>query len=104
VANFNTMYHAILGRPVLAKFMAIPHYTYLVLKMPIEQGILSLRANLDVTYSHEKESFAMPKAIDISIRMQDCSKGRFASVGDPNEGGPPSSSQVKGSKGGQPHP
>ena len=26
VANFETSYHAILGRPALAKFMAIPHY------------------------------------------------------------------------------
>ncbi|CAM0150906.1 unnamed protein product [Urochloa decumbens] len=29
VANFETAYHAILGRPALAKFMAIPHYVYL---------------------------------------------------------------------------
>ena len=34
VADFNTAYHAILGRPALAKFMAVPHYAYLVLKMP----------------------------------------------------------------------
>jgi hypothetical protein len=49
--------------------MAIPHYTYLVLKIPTEQGILSLRANLDVTYACEKESFALAEAVDISIRM-----------------------------------
>jgi hypothetical protein len=34
VAHFKSSYHAILGRPMLARFMAIPHYTYLVLKMP----------------------------------------------------------------------
>ena len=34
VANFESSYHAILGRPALAKFMAIPHYVYLLLKMP----------------------------------------------------------------------
>jgi hypothetical protein len=68
VANFDIAYHAILGRPALAKFMAIPHYTYLVLKMPTKQGILSLRANLDVAYSC-KESFTMAEAIDVSIRM-----------------------------------
>jgi hypothetical protein len=69
VANFDTAYHTILGRPTLAKFTAILHYTYLVPKMPTEQGILSLRANLDVTYSCEKQSFAMAKAIDTSIHM-----------------------------------
>jgi hypothetical protein len=29
VADFETSYHAILGRPAIAKFMAVPHYTYL---------------------------------------------------------------------------
>ena len=71
VANFNTVYHVILGRPALTKFMAVPHYTYLVLKMPMEQGILYLRANLNIAYAYEKESFALAKAIDISISMQD---------------------------------
>ena len=52
--------------------MAVPHYMYLVLKMPMEQGVLSLRANLDVAYSCEKERFMLTKSIDISIRMQDC--------------------------------
>jgi hypothetical protein len=28
VADFETSYHAILGRPAIAKFMAVPHYTY----------------------------------------------------------------------------
>ena len=69
VADFNTAYHTILGRPAFAKFMAVPHYTYLVLKMPMEHGVLSLRANLDVAYSCEKESFMLTKATDISIRM-----------------------------------
>jgi hypothetical protein len=27
VANFKSSYHAILGHPMLARFMAIPHYT-----------------------------------------------------------------------------
>jgi hypothetical protein len=33
VANFDSSYHAILGRLALAKFMAMPHYVYLLLKM-----------------------------------------------------------------------
>jgi hypothetical protein len=46
VADFETSYHAILGRPALAKFMAIAHYPYLLLKMPGPHRILSLRGNL----------------------------------------------------------
>jgi hypothetical protein len=34
VANFDCGYNAIIGRPGLAKFMAIPHYTYMTLKLP----------------------------------------------------------------------
>jgi hypothetical protein len=34
VVDFETSYQAILGRPAIAKFMEVPHYTYLVLKMP----------------------------------------------------------------------
>ena len=36
--DFNMAYHAILSRPALTKFMAMPHYMYLVLKMLMEQG------------------------------------------------------------------
>jgi hypothetical protein len=71
VADFDTAYHAILGCLTLAKFMAISHYTYLVLKMPTEQGILSLRTNLDVAYAYEKESFALTEDVDISMCMKD---------------------------------
>ena len=39
VANFDTAYHAILSRSGLAKFMAMPHYVYLVLKIPTELGV-----------------------------------------------------------------
>jgi hypothetical protein len=46
VADFETSYHAILGRPTLAKFMAIPHYLYLLLKLLGSHGILSLRCDL----------------------------------------------------------
>jgi hypothetical protein len=45
VADFETSYHTILGRPALAKFMAIPHYPYLLLKMPGPHGVLFLRSN-----------------------------------------------------------
>jgi hypothetical protein len=45
VANFDYAYNSIIGRPGLAKFMAIPHYTYMILKMPGPQGIITVRAN-----------------------------------------------------------
>ena len=69
VADFDTAYHAILGRPALAKFMAVPHYPYLVLKMPSPAGVLALWANLSIAYACETESLALTEATDLSIQM-----------------------------------
>jgi hypothetical protein len=40
--NFESLYQAILGRPALAKFMAMPHYVYLLLKMPRKSRVLTI--------------------------------------------------------------
>ena len=69
VVDFEGTYHAILGRPELTKFMAIPHYRYLVLKMPTEKGVLTLRGNVYVAYTCEDDSFKIAEAYDLSTRM-----------------------------------
>ena len=69
VADFNTAYHAILGWPALAKFMAIPHYACQVLKMPSPAGVLALWANLSIAYTCETESLSLTEATDLSIQM-----------------------------------
>jgi hypothetical protein len=38
VVGFRGTYHAVLGRPCYAKFMAVPNYTYLKLQMPGPKG------------------------------------------------------------------
>ena len=49
--------------------MDVPHYTYLVLKMPSSVGVLALRANLSIAYACETESLALVEATDLSIQM-----------------------------------
>jgi hypothetical protein len=56
VADFETSYHAILGRPAIAKFMAVPHYTYLVLKMPSPTGVVSLQGDLKISFDCDTEA------------------------------------------------
>jgi hypothetical protein len=56
VADFKSPYHAILGRPMLARFMAIPHYTYLVLKMPNPRGVLTVYDDLLVSFKCDNEA------------------------------------------------
>ena len=41
----NLPFNAIIGRPVLYRFMAISHYGYLVLKMPSLAGVLTVRGD-----------------------------------------------------------
>ena len=42
VVDHASAYHAILGRPALAKFMAVPHYAYLKMKLPGPRGIITI--------------------------------------------------------------
>jgi hypothetical protein len=49
VASFDCGYNAIIGRPGLAKFMTISHYSYMILKMLGPQGIIIVRADFQGT-------------------------------------------------------
>jgi hypothetical protein len=61
VADFRSSYHAILERPMLAKFMAIPHHTYLIKKMPAPNGILSVLRDILVSYNCESATVELSK-------------------------------------------
>jgi hypothetical protein len=56
MANFESSYHAILGRPTLAKFIAVPHYIYLLLKMLGKTGVLTFRGDLKKSYDYDQEA------------------------------------------------
>jgi hypothetical protein len=56
VANFESSYHAILGRHALAKFRAVPYYVYLFLKMPGKTGILTFCGDLKKSYDCDQEA------------------------------------------------
>jgi hypothetical protein len=51
VVGFRGTYHAVLGRPCYAKSMAVPNYTYLKLKMPGPNGVITVGS----TYRHVYE-------------------------------------------------
>jgi hypothetical protein len=42
VVDLNSPYHALLGQPVLAKFMVVPHYAYLKMKLPGPRGVITI--------------------------------------------------------------
>jgi hypothetical protein len=61
VADFSSSYHAILGRHMLAKFMALPHHNYLIMKMPTPNGILSILGDFMVSYNCESTTVELSK-------------------------------------------
>jgi hypothetical protein len=56
VASFKSSYQAILGRPAFAKFMALPHYIYLLLKMPGKTSVLMFHGDLKKSYDCDQEA------------------------------------------------
>jgi hypothetical protein len=71
VADFETSYHAILGRPAITKFMAVPHYTYLVLKMPCPAGVLSLQGDLKISHDCDTEAVEIASTNQVPNAMME---------------------------------
>jgi hypothetical protein len=46
VVGFHGTYHAILKHPCYVKFMAVPNYTYLKLKIPGPKGIITISTSI----------------------------------------------------------
>jgi hypothetical protein len=59
VMEWPSQYHAILGRPAFSRFMAVPHYTYLVLKMPGPNRIITLKGSFELSDLCDKEFHKM---------------------------------------------
>jgi hypothetical protein len=76
VANFESSYHAILGRPTLAKFTAVPHYVYQLLKMPGKTGVLTFRGDLKKSYDCDQEAIEYAP----TTRMPERSSEGFAAT------------------------
>jgi hypothetical protein len=71
VADFETSFHAILGRLAIAKFMAVPHYTYLVLKMPSPAGVLSLQGDLMISFNCNTEAVELAATNQVPNAMME---------------------------------
>jgi hypothetical protein len=71
VADFETSYHAILGRPAIAKFMAVPHYTYLVLKMPSPACVLSLQGDLKISFDCDTDAVELTTTNQVPNAMME---------------------------------
>jgi hypothetical protein len=47
VVDFSSIYHTLLRRSCFTKFMAIPNYTYLKLKMSGSNGVITIEGSFE---------------------------------------------------------
>jgi hypothetical protein len=73
VVGFRGAYHAILGRPYYAKFMVVPNYTYLEMKMPGPNDVITVGSSIehafdcDVECVEHAEALALDEALVASM-------------------------------------
>ena len=63
VVDFPNVYHYLLGRPCFAKFMVIPNYTYLKLKMPSPKGVIIVKGSFKQAYYCKKDCVAQASVL-----------------------------------------
>jgi hypothetical protein len=63
VVGFRGTYHAVLGRPCYAKFMVVPNYTYLKLKIPGPNGTITVGSTYRHAYECDMECVEYAEAI-----------------------------------------
>ena len=69
VVDWPSQYHAILGRLAFARFMAVPHYAYLKLKMPGPAGTITIHGSFkrsdfcDKEFNRISELFGMQEGL-----------------------------------------
>ena len=71
MVDFDSSYHATFGRPALAKFMVVPHYPYLLLKMSGPKGILSFWGDLKHSYDCDTEAVQIAAKAQLDLEVQE---------------------------------
>ena len=71
MVDFPGSYHAILGRPCYAKFMAIPNYTYLKLKMLGPNDVITVSSAFLHAFMCDREHFKLATTVIISLELQE---------------------------------
>ncbi|XP_044318371.1 uncharacterized protein, partial [Triticum aestivum] len=70
VVDLESPYHALLGQPALAKFMAVPHYAYLKMKMPSSKGILTVSGDYRKSSACAGESSRLAESLVIAAEKR----------------------------------
>ena len=70
MVDLESPYHVLLGRPALAKFMAVPHYAYLKMKMPGTKGIITINGDYEKSSSYAASSSRLAESLVIAAEKK----------------------------------
>ncbi|KAK1650796.1 hypothetical protein QYE76_068601 [Lolium multiflorum] len=70
VVDLVSPYHALLGRPALTKFMAVPHYGYLKMKLPGPKGVITVAGDYRRSMDCATQSSKMAQTLVIATEKQ----------------------------------
>ena len=70
IVPFRSGYHALLGRPALARFNAVPHYAYLKIKMTGPRGVIIVNGNTERSLRTEEHTAALTAEAQSSLMRQ----------------------------------
>jgi hypothetical protein len=65
VVDWPSQYHAIIGRLAFARFMAVPHYAYLKLRMPANRGPLTISGSFARSENCDKDFNSMSQTFGV---------------------------------------
>jgi hypothetical protein len=83
VTDFKTTYNSFLGWPTLSKLMVIPHYAYLVLKVPGPCGSISIQGDVKRAFDYDRESCETADRLTVSTELQELKQALAESSLDP---------------------
>jgi hypothetical protein len=83
VVGFHGTYHAILSRPCYAKFMVVPNYTYLKLKMLGPKRVITVGPSYEHAYECDVECIEHGEAILESVALVADLDGLAKEIPDP---------------------
>jgi hypothetical protein len=66
VVDISSLYHVLLGRPTLAKFMAMPQYAYLKMKLPGPHGVITISGCYKKSMECARDSSKLAKVLVIA--------------------------------------
>ena len=97
MADLESPYHALLGWPALAKFMVVPHYAYLKMKMPSSKGILTITGDYKKLSACTAESSRLAESLAIAAEKRLLDHVMAMASKQPEMSPDPKESEVEGS-------